>query len=366
MAVQPAELPAPGSSAPRSLMGRLTGHGCSEGPWLQLSGAHVAKFSLLALLLTDAAILCAEVELTVGGHVDELRALLTRTAPLFDVLYLVELVATLLTTGLAPYFMDSARVFDMAVTLTSAIADFAAFAQGWPAHATRLALALRTPRLLRLLTLVSRFQSILRRLLRLLPQLSGLFGALWFLFSVYAQLGVFLFGGKIYAGDAYERSSGAEDAYTYCNFNDFGSAFVSLFELLVVNNWQVIMGEVAIVTRSNWSRAYFISWYIIAALVMTNLLVAFILQEMAGKEETDTTEMERHEVARREAAQAGRAGAEAEGEPHAANPPTILTLPCGGGALQGSISASGVSAGARARRGSADVLAGGLEPLLTR
>lgn len=139
------------------------------------------------------------------------------------------------------------------------------------------------------------------------------------------------------------------------------------------------MGEVAIVTRSEWSRAYFISWYIIAALVMTNLLVAFILQEMAGKEETDTREMERHGVVGGEASQAGRAGAEAEGEPQAANPPTTHTLPCGGGALQASTPSSGkllaeraassappASAGVRASRGSADLLAGGLEPLLAR
>ena len=51
-----------------------------------------------------------------------------------------------------------------------------------------------------------------------------------------------VFGGTIYHGDVYERranATGADPLYTYCSFNDFGSAIVTLFELLVVNNWQV-------------------------------------------------------------------------------------------------------------------------------
>ena len=98
---------------------------------------------------------------------------------------------------------------------------------------------------------------------------------------MYAQVGVLFYGGRLYQGDAYELSSGADVLYTYCNFNDFGSAFVTLFELLVVNNWQVIMEEVAVVAGP-WSRTFFISWWLLSVLVMSNLLIAFILENMVG------------------------------------------------------------------------------------
>ena len=116
-------------------------------------------------------------------------------------------------------------------------------------------------------------------MVRLLPGLTGLFGALWCLFSVYAELGVLLFGGTLYLGDKYEATHPGT-LYTFCNFNDFGSAFITLFQLLLVNNWQVIMDEVAIV-NGEWTRVYFLSWWVLAVLVMFNLLIAFFLQEMA-------------------------------------------------------------------------------------
>lgn len=54
----------------------------------------------------------------------------------------------------------------------------------------------------------------------------------------------------------------------------------TLFELVVVNNWQVIMGEIATV-NGDVSRIYFLSWWVLSVLVMSNLLVAFILEEMS-------------------------------------------------------------------------------------
>eukprot|EP00501_MAST-03F_sp_TOSAG23-6_P000298 GSMAST32.ASY1.ANO1.305.1 assembled CDS len=49
------------------------------------------------------------------------------------------------------------------------------------------------------------------------------------------------------------------DAYYPNNFNDFASGLVTLFELLVVNNWFIIMDGFAAATGSDWSRWFFIS-----------------------------------------------------------------------------------------------------------
>ena len=97
---------------------------------------------------------------------------------------------------------------------------------------------------------------------RWLPMASDGFRWLPMASDGFGQVGVLAFGGTIYHGDAFERTAnvtGADPLYTYCNFNDFGSAIVTLFELLVVNNWQVVMAAVVVVD-GQWSRWYFFSW----------------------------------------------------------------------------------------------------------
>ena len=59
---------------------------------------------------------------------------------------------------------------------------------------------------------------------------------------------------------------------------------MTLFELLVVNNWNVIMDQ-AVAVSSDWARIYFISWFILAVMVMSNLIVAHILDGILIEEE---------------------------------------------------------------------------------
>ena len=54
------------------------------------------------------------------------------------------------------------------------------------------------------------------------------------------------------------------------------TAGVTLFELTVVNNWFIIMEGHASVT-DDWSRIFFMTFYIVTMIVMT-IIVAFILE----------------------------------------------------------------------------------------
>ena len=54
------------------------------------------------------------------------------------------------------------------------------------------------------------------------------------------------------------------------------TAGVTLFELTVVNNWFIIMEGHAAVT-SDWSRIFFMTFYVVTMIVMT-IIVAFILE----------------------------------------------------------------------------------------
>ena len=81
---------------------------------------------------------------------------------------------------------------------------------------------------------------------------------------IYAQIGIATFGGRVsYSNPALVNSSFADANYFANNFNDVGSAMVLEFELLVANNWFVLMdGTVATLPASmRWfGYGFFISF----------------------------------------------------------------------------------------------------------
>ena len=59
------------------------------------------------------------------------------------------------------------------------------------------------------------------------------------------QIAIPLFGGDVYETNPdLANSTFAESNYFANNFNDFGSSMMTLFMLLIVNNWFVIMDGV--------------------------------------------------------------------------------------------------------------------------
>ena len=215
--------------------------------------------------------------------------------------------------------------------------------------ANRLPRLLRLPRVarvLRLLGTVDRFRVIFQTFRALLPRFGTLFMMLGSLYWFYAAVGVEVFGGLVKLNNTVyqvDTSSAAwinagkpllhaahpdkwatrdggvllqwasnlngsvtteqmrnvtcdpagvcsaplATSYFGNNFNDFPSGLVVLFELMVVNNWWVIMDGIAASTTCatganhmstcTWAKGYFVSFNFIAVLMVMNLVVAFIL-----------------------------------------------------------------------------------------
>lgn len=60
------------------------------------------------------------------------------------------------------------------------------------------------------------------------------------------QIAISFFGGDVYESNPdLANSTFAESNYFANNFNDFGSSMMTLFMLLIVNNWFVIMDGVS-------------------------------------------------------------------------------------------------------------------------
>lgn len=62
------------------------------------------------------------------------------------------------------------------------------------------------------------------------------------------------------------------------NFNDFGASLVTLFHIMVVNNWYVTCNMYCYVMGNKWPRLYFILFWALTVLIMLNLVIAFIIE----------------------------------------------------------------------------------------
>ena len=102
-------------------------------------------------------------------------------------------------------------------------------------------------------------------------------GVILCVFYLFALIGMEMFGGKVYQQNFHIYSDpNLPTDYIFNNFNDFGGGLMTLFELMVVNNWQVIT-TLFTDTTSNYVRWYFVMFYILAAVISLNLMVAFVI-----------------------------------------------------------------------------------------
>ena len=103
-------------------------------------------------------------------------------------------------------------------------------------------------------------------------------GILFVIFYIFGQIGIYLFGGKNYFGnDKVGNDPSVPEFYNLMNFNDFGSAFVTLFALMIVNNWLDIVQVYVDVMGTNWVKWYFIFFYYFSVIVGINIVVAFAI-----------------------------------------------------------------------------------------
>jgi hypothetical protein len=111
---------------------------------------------------------------------------------------------------------------------------------------------------------------------------------LFCIFFLYAVMGMHVFGGLITTDTSnplYAKLNSTdygESGFYPNNFNDLWSGFVTLFELLVVNNWfEIVDGFVAVTCLE--ARLYFVSFYVFGVLICFNIVVASVLDTFSDE-----------------------------------------------------------------------------------
>ena len=100
--------------------------------------------------------------------------------------------------------------------------------------------------------------------------------SLYIVFFIYVQVGMILFGGKI---NIYSTTidDSVPGLYYLLNFNSFGAGMITLFHIMIVNNWFVTVTMYTNVYSNWYPRIFFISFWAIVVLIVLNIVVSIVL-----------------------------------------------------------------------------------------
>lgn len=111
-------------------------------------------------------------------------------------------------------------------------------------------------------------------------------------FYFYTLIGMEVFGGKINCQLFKDINNLNEDTdispdYMWLNFNDFASGLITLFSMMLFNNWQFIWQQFNFAVESDMiTNGFFLSFIILSSYIIMNILMAFVIDVYTSIEES--------------------------------------------------------------------------------
>ena len=198
----------------------------------------------------------------------------------FTIIFICEMGLKLIGLGPINYLKEKMNHLDGMVVLLS-IFELAFLSGGGALSAFRAVRIMRTFRVLRVARLLKSMQSmqiiidVIRKSISSFLYLALLL--LLFIF-IYALLGMQTFGNKFNFDDGLPRS----------NFDTFNTAFITVFQLLTMENWQVVLYDCMRSSVPKYlSAVYLISWIFLGNFMLLNLFLAILLDSFAEEDEAE-------------------------------------------------------------------------------
>ncbi|XP_069479554.1 two pore channel protein 2 isoform X4 [Ambystoma mexicanum] len=150
-------------------------------------------------------------------------------------------------------------------------------------------------RFLRIIPNMAMMALVAGTLVDLVKNLRAFAGILVVVYYSFAIIGIELFQGAVQppGNKSADINSTTDNLTSQCgtfeqlqywpnNFDDFAAALVTLWNVMVVNNWQVFLDAFSRYTTP-WSKLYFVAWWLISSVIWINLFVALILENFIHK-----------------------------------------------------------------------------------
>ena len=222
--------------------------------------ASTAFDSVMALvIIANAVVLGLQ---TYDGIVSEYGDLLDLLNGIFLGIFVVELAIRMAAYGRRPqdFFRSGWNVFDFVVIA-------AAFVPGLRSNSTLLRLV-RLLRVVRLVRLLPDVRVLLTGVVRSLPPLGSMVVLTTLILYVYAMVGWLLFGDEL-----------PED------WGDIGEAMLTMFVLLTLESFPQQLQQGMDVHP--WSWIFFVSFALVAAFIVLNVLIGIVLNSMEEARELE-------------------------------------------------------------------------------
>ena len=78
------------------------------------------------------------------------------------------------------------------------------------------------------------------------------------------------------------------------NFNSFQTSFILMFQILTLENWQIILFECMKVGGNFLSSIFLISWIFIGNYILLNLFLAILLDGFMNSSKSSNEEFQHH------------------------------------------------------------------------
>jgi len=136
-------------------------------------------------------------------------------------------------------------------------------------------------RMLRLCQYLTPLAHLFKVIKRLMPTYVSMCRLLMIVYFIFVVIGRMAFGGQIYnTNPVLAGSSFAHNQFWTMNFNDCCSGLVTLFVLMILNDWPTISQGYCLVTGSYLTSMFFVVFFVCCNLVVLNILMALILDCM--------------------------------------------------------------------------------------
>uniref|UniRef100_A0A8C5ECH8 Voltage-dependent T-type calcium channel subunit alpha n=1 Tax=Gouania willdenowi TaxID=441366 RepID=A0A8C5ECH8_GOUWI len=227
----------------------------------------------------------------------------------FTSTFVVESILKLIAFGFRRFFKDRWNQLDLAIVLLSVMGitlEEIEISAALPINPTiiRIMRVLRIARVLKLLKMATGMRALLDTVVQALPQVGNLGLLFMLLFFIYAALGVELFGELVCNADY-----PCEGMSRHATFENFGMAFLTLFQVSTGDNWNGIMKDTLRECPPDQntdvdyacnpslqfiSPMYFVSFVLTAQFVLINVVVAVLMKHLddSNKEAQEEAEMD--------------------------------------------------------------------------
>jgi two pore calcium channel protein, plant len=213
------------------------------------------------------------------------------------IVFVIEMASKLLVLGYRRYFNSYANWFDAILTVLSVVGILMLVVEH---QRNVIFVLLRIFRLCRLLLACPQFKDTAATFIKVIPSAKSLLLNLFLVMMVFSAAGVQSYGGVLTADPESPLFASVNSTYyyeaglIYYNFNNFPASIVTLTAILLDSYLMVPLYQALSAVGRPASLIFFLVFWLIASLVVLNVVVAFILQafmdEQKQKDDPDAGE----------------------------------------------------------------------------